>query len=65
MFLGGIRLVRGFGESRDLLLSPRRSDLVVQTSRFDVFAGNREIYKLSMVSAPVLKKIKGMMDGWE
>ena len=55
-FLGGIRLVRGFGESRDLVLSPSRSDLVVQSSRFDEFVGNREIYNLSMVSGPALKK---------
>ena len=42
VFLGGIRLVRGFGESRDLLLSPSRSDLVVQSCYFFRVA-NREI----------------------
>ena len=33
-FLEGIRLVRAFGESRDLVLSPSRSDLVVQSCYF-------------------------------
>ena len=61
MFLGGIGLVSAFGESRDLVLSPSRSDLVVQSSRFAVLVGNREILNLSMVSGPVFKKIKGKM----
>ena len=55
----GIRLVSGFGESRDLVLTPSRSDLVVQSSRFAVLVQNREILNLSMVSGPVFKKIKG------
>ena len=33
-FLGGIRLVSACGESSDLVLTPSRSDLVVQCSRF-------------------------------
>ena len=59
VFLEGIGLVSGFGESRDLVLSPSRSDLVVQSSRFDELVGNREVYNLSMVSGPVFEKIKG------
>ena len=51
-FLEGVRLVRAFGESRSFVLSPSRSDLVVQSSRFDEFVENREIYNLSMVSGP-------------
>ena len=54
----GRRLVRAFGESRDLVLSPSRSDLVVQSCYFFGVA-NREIYNLGMVSGPVLLKIKG------
>ena len=54
VFLEGIRLVSAFGESRDLVLSPSRSDLVVQSSRFAVLVQNREILNLSMVSGPVL-----------
>mgnify|MGYP006873592981 CR=1 FL=1 len=57
VFLEGIRLVSAFGESRDLVCSPCRSDLVVQSSRFAVLVGNREILKLSMVPEPVLKKM--------
>ena len=50
-------------ESRDLLLSPSHSDLVVQSSRFARFVRNREILDLSMVSGPVLQteKEKGLM----
>ena len=43
----------------NLVCSPSRSDLVVQSSRFDEFVGNREIYNLSMVSGPVLLTING------
>ena len=57
-FLGDIRLVNAFGENRDLVLSPSRSDLVVQSSRFAVLVGNREILNLSMVSGPAFKKMK-------
>ena len=46
-------------ESDKLVLSPSRSDLVVQSSRFDVLVGNRDILNLSMISGPVFKKIKG------
>ena len=42
-FLGGIRLVGGFGESRDLLFSPSRSILGLVSSRFAGFVRNREI----------------------
>ena len=52
--LEGIRLVSAFGESRDLVLSPSRSNLVVQSSRFAVLMQNRAILNLSMVSGPVL-----------
>ena len=52
-------MARAFGESRDLVFSPSRSDLVVQSSRFAGFVRNREIEVLSMVSGPVLLKIKG------
>ena len=58
-FLEGIRLVSAFGESRDLVLTPSRSDLVVQSSRFFWRNPRREIYNLGMVSGPVLLKIKG------
>ena len=55
-FLEGIRLVRAFGESRDLVLSPSRSDLVVQS--FFIFrVANREIYNLGMVLDPVFAQI--------
>ena len=59
VFLGGIRLVRGFGESHDLLFSPSRSNLGLVSSRFAGFVRNREIYNLGMVSGLVLLKIKG------
>ena len=55
----GIRLVSAFGESRDLVLTPSRSDLVVQSSRFFWRNPRREIYSLGMVSGPVLFKVKG------
>ena len=46
-----------------VMVVPRRSEiwsgLVVQSSRFDVLVGNREIYKLSIVSGPFSKRIKG------
>ena len=58
-FLEGIRLVRAFGESRDLVFSPSRSNLGLVSSRFAGFVRNREIYNLGMVSGPVLPKIKG------
>ena len=54
-------MVSGFGESRDLVLSPSRSDLVVQSCYFFCRVANREIYNLSMVSGPVLLKIKGQI----
>ena len=54
--LEGVRLVSVFGESRDLDLSPSRSDLVVKSYRFAVLVQNREILNLSMVSGPVLLK---------
>ena len=53
-FLKGIRLVSAFSESRDLVLTPSRSDLVVQSSRFFGRNPRREIYNLGMVSGPVL-----------
>ena len=59
MFLEGIRLVRAFGESRDLVFSPSRSNLGLVSSRFAGFVQNREIYNLGMVSGPALLKIKG------
>ena len=55
----GIRLVSAFGESRDLVFSPSRSNLGLVSSRLTGFVRNREIYNLSMVSGPVLLKIKG------
>ena len=58
-FLEGIRLVRAFGESRDLVFSPSRSNLGLVSSRLAGFVRNREIYNLGMVSGPVLLKIKG------
>ena len=57
--LEGIRLVRAFGESRDLVFSPSRSNLGLVSSRLAGFVRNREIYNLGMVSGPVLLKIKG------
>ena len=57
-FLEGIRLVRTFGESRDLVFSPSRSNLGLVSSRLAGFVRNREIYNLGMVSGPVLLKIK-------
>ena len=41
-------------ESRNLVLTPSRSDLVVQSSRFFWRNPRREIYNLGMVSGPVL-----------
>ena len=58
-FLEGIRLVSAFGESRDLVFSPSRSNLGLVSSRLAGFVRNREIYNLGMVSGPVLLKIKG------
>ena len=55
----GIRLVRAFGESRDLVFSPSRSNLGLVSFRLTGFVRNREIYNLGMVSGPVLLKIKG------
>ena len=57
-FLEGIRLVRAFGESRDLVFSPSRSNLGLVSSRLAGFVRNREIYNLGMVSGPVLLKKK-------
>ena len=57
-FLDGVRLVSAFGKSGDLVLSPSRSDLVVQSSRFVVLVQNREILNLSMVSGLVFEKVK-------
>ena len=57
-FLEGLRLVGGFGESRDLVFSPSRSNLGLVSSRLAGFARNREIYNLGMVSGPVLSKNK-------
>ena len=51
--------MRGFGESRDLVLSPSRSNLGLVSSRLAGFVRNREIYNLGMVSEPVLLRIKG------
>ena len=45
--------------SRNLVLSPSRSDLVVQSSRFFWPNHRREIYNLGMVSELVLLKIEG------
>ena len=58
-FLEGIRLVSVFGESRDLGFSRIRSNLGLVSSRLGQPVANREIYNLSMVSGPVLLKIKG------
>ena len=57
-FLDGIRLVRDFGESRDLVFSPSRSNLGLVSSRLAGFVRNREIYNLGMVSGPALLEIK-------
>ena len=43
----------------NLVLTPSRSDLVVQNSRFFWRNPRREIYNLGMVSGLVLLKIKG------
>ena len=58
-FLEGLRLVGGFGESRDLVFSPSRSNLGLVSSRLAGFVRNREIYNLGIVSRPVLLKIEG------
>ena len=55
-------MVRAFGASRDLVFSPSRSNLGLVSSRLAGFVRNREIYNLSMVSGPVLLKLKGK--GW-
>ena len=52
-------MVRAFGESRDLVFSPSRSNLGLVSSRLAGFVRNREIYNLGMVSGPVFLKIKG------
>ena len=52
-------MVRAFGESRDLVFSPSRSNLGLVSSRLAGFVRNREIYNLGMVSGPVLLKLKG------
>ena len=57
-FLEGIRLVRAFGESRDLVFSSSRSNLGLMRSRLAGFVRNREIYNMGMVSGPVLLKQK-------
>ena len=44
---------------RNLVCSPSRSDLVVQSSRFFFRISHREIYNLGMISGPVLLKMKG------
>ena len=58
-FLEGLRLVGGFGESRDLVFSPSRSNLGLVSSRLAGFVQNREFYNLGIVSRPVLLKKKG------
>ena len=58
MFFGGLRLVSGSSESRELVFSPSRSNLGLVSSRLAGFVRNREIYNLGMVSGPVLLKIK-------
>ena len=57
--MGGLRLVSGLSESRELVFSPSRSNLGLVSSRFAGFVRNREIYNLGMVSRLVLLKIKG------
>ena len=59
MFSGRYTPGRAFGEIRDLVFSPSRSNLGLVRSRLAGFARNREIYDLGMVSRPVLLKIKG------
>ena len=59
MFFEGMHLVRVFGEIRELVFSPSRSNLGLASSRLAGFVRNREIYNLGMVSGPVLLKIKG------
>ena len=53
-----IHLVSAFGESRDLVSSPSRSNLGLVSSRLVHPVANREIYNLSMVSVPVKKRKK-------
>ena len=55
----GIRLVRVFGESLDLVFLPSRSNLGLVSFRLARFVRNREIYNLGMVSGLVLLKING------
>ena len=50
VFLGGLRLVSGLSESRELVFSPSRSNLGLVSSRLAGFVRNREIYNLGMVS---------------
>ena len=52
-------LVSACGESRDLVFSPSRSNLGLVSSRLGQPLANHEIYNLSMVSGPVLLKVKG------
>ena len=56
-------------EKWKLVLSPSRSELVVQSSRFCWRNPRREIYNLGMVSGPVLLRIKGkrgiFMNKWK
>ena len=52
-------MISAFGESHDLVFSPSRSNLGLVSSRLGQPVANREIYNLSMVSRPVLFKIKG------
>ena len=61
VFFEGIRMVRAFGESRDLVFSPSRSNLGLVSSRLAGFVRNREIYNLGMVSGPVLLEIKAKL----
>ena len=55
----GIRLIRGFGESCDLVFSPSRSNLGLLRYFWYQSKALGEIYNLGMVSGPVLLKIKG------
>ena len=57
--MGGLRLVSGLSESRELVFSPSRSNLGLVSSRLAGFVRNHAIYNLGMVSGPVLLKIKG------
>ena len=52
-------MVSGFGESRDLVFSPSRSNLGLVSSRLAGFVRNRKIYNPGMDSGPVIFKIKG------